>query len=166
MVDYVLDIAKTYGAPIALSVRDDEQLADFDLPQLVDHTPGLGPISALLSAFKFASQQNYEYVLLLSNDQPFLPGNLATRLLSAIAENGVATPLSRGREQNMASLWRVNQPSLENYIRDGGRSLWRFANQVGRIGVVWDTSSADPFADIDDRSQLKEAEDRLKKAER
>ena len=161
LVDWVIDTAHGFGTPVALAVRDETQLADAGLPLLVDEAPDRGPVSALLSGFRFAAVRESGWILMLAGDQPFLPGDLAERLSAAIGGHGVAIPVSDGRDQNMAALWRANLPALERYVASGGRSLWGFAEQVGLVRVPWDDGSGDRFADIDDRDQLAAAEARI-----
>lgn len=157
-----IDLARRYNGPTALAGRT-ELMPDEGIPVLVDEQQGIGPISALSSGFAFAAQNGCTHVLLLACDQPFLPEDLAPRLIAAIGNAGVAMPVSGGHDQNMAALWRSDVAQLRDYIAGGGRSLWKFGEDVGIRRVEWDVAGPDPFTDIDDRSQLAEAEDRLKR---
>ena len=130
-------LAKRYGTSIALAARNQRMPGSGDLPVLVDDQPDLGPISALASGFAFAAQEGATHVLLLACDHPFLPRDLAERLVAAIGDAGVAIPVSHGQDQNMAALWRCDRAALETYIAGGGRSLWRFAETVGMNRVEW-----------------------------
>lgn len=161
LLDRSVRIAKKYGGSIALAARSDAVHGPGDIPLLIDEQPEIGPISALASGFDFAEQNGCSHILLLACDQPFLPADLADRLEAAIGDAGVAMPISADKDQNMAALWRCDRAALQEYIAGGGRSLWKFAEQVGKVRVEWDECGADPFADIDDRSQLAAAEKRL-----
>lgn len=164
LIDHALARARSYGAPIALSVRAGMEIDSAVVPQLVDNATDIGPVSALLSGFRHARDQGIDAVLLIACDQPFLPDDLPQKLLAAIGEGAVAIPRSNGHDQHMAALWRVDVPSLEAYVAEGGRSLWRYAETRGLVRVEWDTDSGDdPFADIDDRSALAVAETRWDK---
>lgn len=164
LVDHAIDAARSYGAPIALAVREGMEVSGYDVPVLTDEDEDIGPVSALLSGFRHASVQGVEAVLLIACDQPFLPDDLAARLLDALGDGsgsaGVAVPRSNGHDQLMAGLWRVDVPSLEAYVAGGGRSLWRYAEMRGLVRVEWEAEPDDPFTDIDDSDALAAAEAR------
>ncbi|MHA7818893.1 MAG: molybdenum cofactor guanylyltransferase [Erythrobacter sp.] len=157
LIEHAIARARGYGAPIALAVREGMGMDVPGLTHLDDDLEDIGPVSALLSGFRHASEQGVDAVLLLACDQPFLPHDLASRLIEAIADSGVAAPRSNGHDQLMAALWRVDLPSLDDYIAGGGRSLWHYAESRGLVRVEWDDHPADPFADIDDREALEAA---------
>ena len=161
LIEHVITKAQAYGAPIALAVREGTEPGAAGVPLLVDDSKDIGPVSALLSGFRHARDQGREAVLLLACDQPFLPETLPQRLLAALGDAGVAAPRTNDHDQLMAAMWRVDLPSLEDYVAGGGRSLWRYAEMRGLVRVEWDTKpSRDPFADIDDRAALEAAEER------
>lgn len=148
---------------LALAVRDPAQVEPGTIPILCDAASGLGPISALESAFRFAATEGRTHVMLIGCDQPFLPADLARRLGDALADargdHQVAMPVRGGKYQPLAALWRVDQAALEDYITGGGRSLWRFAGERGVVHVEWPMDGApDPFANINDPATLAEAE--------
>ena len=145
---------------LAIAVRDPAQVATGGLPLLSDAAPGLGPISALASAFRLAAQQGRAHALLIGCDQPFLPLDLAATLAAAIGDERVAMPVREGKFQPLAALWQVDEAALSDYIAGGGRSLWRFAAQRGVLHVAWpvDSAAPDPFANINDPATLAAAE--------
>lgn len=145
---------------LAIAVRGQGQVEASDLPILHDAEPGLGPISALHSAFRFAAAQHRALALLIGCDQPFLPLDLVTRLAASLGDQRVAMPVHDGRFQPLAALWRVDESALADYIAGGGRSLWRFARQRGVVHVAWqvDPAAPDPFANINDPATLAAAE--------
>lgn len=162
LLDRAVSAAEGFGAPVALAARTPDQVQYGDLPTLADSRPDLGPIGALQSGFAFASRKGSSHLLLIACDQPFLPADLAPCLLNAIGKGGVALPVSGGHDQNMSALWRCDARALETYLESGKRSLWRFAEMVGIVRVPWEQGAADPFADIDTRADLAEAEQRIR----
>lgn len=160
LIELAMRKARGFGSPIALAVREGMDMGAPDVPRLIDDAENIGPVSALLSGFRHASQERLEAVLLIACDQPFLPDDLASRLLGAIGDAGVAAPRSDGHDQLMAALWRVDLPSLKSYVAGGGRSLWRYAEARGMVRVEWKGEITDPFADIDDRTALEAAQAR------
>lgn len=162
LLDRAITIAQAQSDCVALAVRDRDQVTTTHLPLLHDARPGLGPISALESAFRFAQAQGRRHVLLIGCDQPFLPGDLVETLVHAIASHDVAMPVINQQYQPLAALWCVDEPALSAYVRAGGTSLYRFANTRDLIHVPWpDAADDDPFANLNDRDALAEAERRL-----
>lgn len=154
--------ARSHSATLAVAVRRPVRELPSGIIQLPDRIPGLGPISALQSAFAFARERKIDTVLLIACDMPFLPHDLVERLMSALGEGyGAAIPESGGRWHPMAGLWRVDEDLLEAYLAGGGRSLWKFAKEVGAATVTWN-SQPDPFANINDAAALAEAEARIR----
>lgn len=163
LADRAIVQAQSFGGPVALSVRPGQRLASHDLPELTDETENLGPISALESGFRFASDNGRSHLLMIGCDQPFLPLDLAERLCAAIGDHGVAVPFSGGHGQYMAALWKVDPTGLQAYVARGGRALWRYAEAIGMATVPWpDDNGRGPFADIDDPAALAEAERRIR----
>lgn len=165
LLEHAIARAASQSDCLAIAVRDAEQVAHSYLPVLDDAEPGLGPISALASAFRFAAGQRRARVLLIGCDQPFLPLDLAQILSAALGDHQVAMPVRGDKFQPLAALWRVDEAALADYIAGGGRSLWRFAAQRGVVHVVWpidsgapDPPAPDPFANINDPATLAAAE--------
>jgi molybdenum cofactor guanylyltransferase len=160
LLDHALAWAAQHSDMLALAVRDEAQLPLGSLPSgvplLPDERPGLGPVSALLSAMRLARANNREAVMLIGCDQPFLPADLPARLLEAIGPQAVAMPVSAGKDQPLASLWRLRESALEHFIAEGGRSLWRLADSLGAVRVTWEGTGGpqDPFANINDPESL------------
>lgn len=162
LLDHAIAIATAQSDCCAIAAREAAQIGTAALPVLHDAWPGAGPINALASAFRFAAGQGRRHVLLIGCDQPFLPHDLAQRLRAAIGQHAAAIPVSAGRYQPMAALWLADEPALEAYAAQGGRSLWRFAEQRGAVHVPWPASEAsDPFTNINDPEALVAAERRL-----
>jgi molybdopterin-guanine dinucleotide biosynthesis protein A len=144
---------------VALAVREPGQIEAGGLPMLFDADAGHGPICALASAFAFAADRGRAQVMLIGCDQPFLPRDLAAKLGAALGHHKVAMPVSRGKYQPLAALWRPDAAALADYIADGGQSLWRFAEAQGVVHVEWPAAGpVDPFANINDPAGLAAAE--------
>ena len=156
LLAHACDWAERQGGPCAIAVREAAQVPASPLPLLIDPHPGIGPVSALLSAMRFARHQGCETVLLAGCDQPFLPADLAATLHARIGDQAVAMPVSGGKDQPLASLWRLHEAAVAQFIAQGQRSLWRLADQLGAARIVWDSVPAaiDPFANINDPASL------------
>jgi molybdopterin-guanine dinucleotide biosynthesis protein A len=90
---------------------------------------------------------------------PFLPDNLASKLLDEADELGAAVASSGGELHPVCALWS-NSAIYEfpRYIASGRRSLKGFAQHVGFAAVEWSTAPYDPFFNINSRNDLAEAE--------
>ena len=167
LLRHACDWATARSDHVALAVREAGQLFDESLPLLIDRHTGIGPISALASAFDFAQATKREHVLVIGCDQPFLPNNLVARLSAAIGDGGAAMPTSLGREQPLATLWRADRGALAEYLAKGGQSLKGFAHRVNAVTVEWETEPAcDPFFNVNDPVALEEAERRFRRTRR
>ncbi|QUL39045.1 molybdenum cofactor guanylyltransferase [Erythrobacter sp. JK5] len=163
LLDHALHWAGKHSDLIAIAVRDSDQLEHTSIPILVDAAAGLGPISALKSAFSFAEKHDRDQVLLIGCDLPFLPSDLAERLAREIGSQCCAMPVSNGRDHPMTALWRVERTALEAFVAAGGRSIWRFAESVGVKRIDWaPEQGTDPFTNINDLETLARAEGRLR----
>lgn len=162
LLDHAISWARTQTDLVALAVRSGAEIDADGLPVLTDRDPGIGPISALASAFRFAIDHQRSHVALIGCDLPFLPPDMIARLCARIGDRGAAMPASAGRHQPMATLWRADEEPLVRFMAGGGRSLWRFAATVGVEEVEWATGeTGDPFLNINDPQALEEAEARF-----
>lgn len=162
LIDHAVDWARQHSDSIALAVRPGDDDLGTGVPILIDREAGIGPISALASAIRFACDQGRNQVLMIGCDMPFLPHDLVTRLRSVLADHGAAMPESGGRLHPMASLWSADEAAIGAYTAAGGQSLWRFAETVGMVRVEW-AEALDPFANINDPESLADAAARLRR---
>lgn len=161
LIDRMVFWANQQTDAIALAVRDGNEDWGTGLPLLYDRYDHIGPISALASALHEAQRMARKTVLLIGCDLPFLPDDLIPRLSAVLAENGVSMPLSQGRVHPMAALWRTEPVRLDQWIQQGGQSMWRYARDIGMADVLW-TETPDPFTNINDLDALARAEQQLK----
>lgn len=167
LVERMADWALLQSDCVALALRDRRQAPALDLPVVLDRYTGIGPISALASAFDFAEAHSRNHVLLVGCDQPFLPTDFLSSLTSMIGNAAAVVPVSHGRDQPIATLWRTDAASLAQYISDGGRSLRGFAQDVSAKFVDWCADEGeDPFFNVNDQLALAVAERRLRSAAR
>lgn len=156
LLDHATQWAQAHSDCCAIAVRDAAQVPAAKLATLIDQHPGIGPVSALASAMRFACEQGRTAVMLIGCDQPFLPQGLPQHLARELGNKAVAMPVSGAKDQPLASLWRINEAALAAFIAAGGRSLWRLADELGAVRVIWpaDQAARDPFANINDPATL------------
>lgn len=164
LIDHAVAWARRHSDAVALAVRPGDGDWGTGCPLLFDARQGIGPISALESAFGHARTHGRASVLMIGCDMPFLPGDLVDRLSMALGREGdgkgAALPLSGGRLHPAAALWRPDTEALAAYMARGGESLRRFAEAISMVEVIWD-AVPDPFANINDAATLAAAEARM-----
>lgn len=85
---------------------------------------GLGPLGGLAGALRHAQAGGFAHVLSAGVDAPDLPHDLAAQF----AGEGAAIVES----QPVVGLWPVGVlPTLETFLGEGGRALYRFAERIG-----------------------------------
>lgn len=157
LVDRVCAWARQHSDALALSVQAGHGDWGTGLPLLVDQDAGIGPIAALASALREGARLGRATVLLIGCDMPLLPADLVPRLSAALPGHQVAMPVSAGRVQPLAALWRSAPEPLERWMAGGGQSLWRYAQNAGMAEVPWE-GTPPPFANINDAAALARAE--------
>jgi molybdopterin-guanine dinucleotide biosynthesis protein A len=170
LIRHVIDRLQPQVDALAISVE--AASPDFDalgVPQLADPVPGhQGPLGGLLSALRHFGTER-EWVLLAPCDAPFLPLNLAHKLLARAGEAraSCAAVVYSGELQPTFSLWhRRVQDDLERAV--GREGLAGFKQFMGRLAVArydWPLMQQDggpePFFNINDDIALDEARRRM-----
>jgi len=160
LVDRAIAFARRFSNHVALSVGAGSELPDCPIPQIVDPEPGWGALAGVAAGLDFAAGLGLETLLTLPCDSPFLPDDLAERLVAALQpEHGAAIPGSGGRLHPACGLWRTClRGLLADYAAGGGRSLHGFAERAGFVEVDWPSRPIDPFFNINHPNQLARAE--------
>lgn len=151
-------------------VNLNEPVTNFDLPgypivpDVVSGYPG--PLTGLVSAFDYLSEHDrhrtIRAVLLVPCDGPFLPANLADRLLAALNEKraDVACVRIDGNVQPTFSLWEIGtrdvaRTMLFDRAEGGFKGLMR---ALTTVYVDWPAEEPDPFFNINTMDDLRLAE--------
>lgn len=162
----LVDVAAERLAPqaeaLAISFNGPaEALAPLALPVLPDETPDRpGPLGGILTGLAWANRQGVPWLLTAPVDAPFLPDDLAARLLKGAGpETEVVMASSGDRTHPTAALWR---PALEAPLRAalarGERRLHGFVLSRRHAVVSWPAAERDPFANINTPEDLARAE--------
>lgn len=93
--------------------------------------PDLGPLGGLNAALRHARDNGFDAVLAAACDIPDIPSDLLVRL------EGVGPAIIA--DQPVVGLWPANlAPALEEFLAQGGRAIYRFAESVGARQVSID----------------------------
>jgi molybdopterin-guanine dinucleotide biosynthesis protein A len=136
---------------LAIAAGDKTTQGFANLPRLRDGVPGsAGPLAGLLAGLEWAAMKDCAYVLSMPCDVPFLPADLASRLLEAAAGQDAAVAASGGQTHYVVGLWPVGlAPALrEQVMKHELRSAGAWAASM-RTGIaVWPSDTFDPFHNI------------------
>ena len=147
-------------AGVALSANGDpSRFAASGLAVLADWLPGQGPLGGVLRGLDWAHGQGCEALLTVPGDTPFIPLDLARRLLPA-----PAVAVSDGRLHHAVASWPTAcREALRAYLdarpgAGGSRSVRRFAETLAMRREVFVVGSVDPFFNINTPEELRRAE--------
>lgn len=147
---------------LLLNANGDAARLGGTLPVVPDAMPDHpGPLAGLLAGLDHvaAHRPGAEWVLAAPGDCPFLPADLAQRLLAGRGQAPAAVAASGGRIHPVIGLWRVaSRGPLRHLLETGERRAGRFAEMAGAGRVGWPAEPYDPFFNINTPDDLKEAE--------
>lgn len=162
----LLDRAVTYAGSLAslsaIAVREEGQAENVGIPVIRDDVDIEGPLGGLVAALRFARDEGAHAVLTIPTDMPFLPSDLADRLVEGLGQTRAAIACSGGHQHPVCGLWRTEAlDSVPEYLASGRRSLKGLAELLGYVAVSWLADPFDPFFNINLEQDLAEAEHRL-----
>ncbi len=159
LIDRAIEQARGWSDRIVVSLRSPNQAGPLATPCIADAPDVGGPLAGLAAGLAWARDWGADGLLTIPCDMPFLPADLASRLMSAIGEHGAAVAASGGRLNPVCALWRTSGiDEISAYLETGRRSLHGFAAQVGYVEVDWPAATPDPFFNINTKADLAEAE--------
>jgi molybdopterin-guanine dinucleotide biosynthesis protein A len=177
LIDRVVDVARAQCGAVALNLHESDAetlapFADLNLPVAPDAAPGrLGPLAGVLGGLDFAATHapGVEFLLTLPCDCPFLPDDLASRLLEAAwkkPRSGLACAASGGRLHPVVALWPlVLRDDLRRALLEKDmRGVGQFQRDYDMTVVEWPTAGRDPFFNVNTPEDLARAEEMLRQA--
>jgi molybdopterin-guanine dinucleotide biosynthesis protein A len=181
LIDRVADVARAQCAAVALNLHEPDAetlapFADLNLPVAPDAAPGrLGPLAGVLGGLDYAAAHapGVEFLLTLPCDCPFLPDDLAARLLDAARKTrtGLACASSGGRVHPVVALWplRLRDDLRHALLEKDIRRVDQFQRDYDMTVVEWpatgrDPFFRDPFFNVNTMEDLAQAEEMLRQA--
>jgi molybdopterin-guanine dinucleotide biosynthesis protein A len=135
----------------------------FGLPLIRDTVPGrVGPLAGILAGMDWALAQPgpAEWLLSVPADAPFLPFDLAARLLEAAAGAGASFASSGDRDHSVIGLWPVaRRADLAGLLASGIRRADSWPRALGATAVAWPDTPLDPFFNVNTPEDLARAEE-------
>jgi molybdopterin-guanine dinucleotide biosynthesis protein A len=122
------------------------------------------PLAGFHAALQFAKSVGADVLVTVPSDTPFLPFDLAAKLLENSMTNGAAIASSGGQDHYIIGAWNKELlDDLERAIAKGG--LFRvkdWAQRASAQKVEWPVEPYDPFLNVNTPEDLLRAEQILK----
>ncbi|WP_306396845.1 gephyrin-like molybdotransferase Glp [Telluria beijingensis] len=164
MVEHVLARLRPQVGPVAISAnRNLDFYRAFDVMVLPDEMADYpGPLAGLEVGLRHCATP---YLLAVPCDSPFLPDDLAARLLAALEEADADVAYAATREAGMRvqphpvfCLVRADRlPALSAYLAEGGRRVDGWYRDLNAVEVIFD--DADAFRNINTLDELRDLDD-------
>jgi molybdopterin-guanine dinucleotide biosynthesis protein A len=152
-------------AALVLNVNGDaSRVARFGLPVAADEIEGFaGPLAGVLAGMDYAAAHipDARDVLSVPADTPFVPGDLAARLVEARTGAGarIAVAASAGRAHHAVALWPLSLAGdLRRALAKGERRVSGFIARYENVEADWPIAPYDPFFNVNRPEDLIEAE--------
>lgn len=149
-----------------LNANGDAARLGTELPVIADALPdNPGPLVGILAGLDYvaANRPGAEWVLSVPCDSPFLPPDLAQRLMKERHRAPAAVAASAGRVHPVVGLWRVStRTALRRLLDEGERRAVRFAEVARAARVEWPGEPYDPFFNLNTPDDLAAAQAILK----
>lgn len=161
MVTHVLDRLKPQVGEILINAnREIEHYTAFGYAVVSDEIEGYaGPLAGLHRGMGAASQP---FVLTVPCDSPFLPTDLAERLMAGLVTNeaDIAVAKTGSQAHPVFCLCKKSlKPHLEAFLQNGGRKIDTWYGTLNVVEVAFDDKS-EAFANINTIEELQSLEDR------
>jgi molybdopterin-guanine dinucleotide biosynthesis protein A len=169
----LLELVKTRARPqvgaLMLNVNGDRTpYLRFGLPMMADSIEDFaGPLAGILTALEWArdGQPGVEWVVSFPVDMPLIPMDLASGLRNTIrnTDADMACAASGGQVHPVVGIWpvRVAQELRDALQNDGVRQVDEFTGRYRLAFAEWAGGSADPFLNVNTKSDVKTLEERL-----
>jgi molybdenum cofactor guanylyltransferase len=122
------------------------------------------PLAGLHAALRFAKSVEADVLVTVPSDTPFLPFDLAAKLLENPTANGAAIASSGGQDHYIIGTWNKELlDDLERAIaKDGLFRVKDWAQRALAQKVEWPVEPYDPFFNVNTPEDLLQAEQILK----
>ncbi len=163
LLDHVIERLGPQVDALALNANGDPtRFAGFGLPVLSDPLPDFpGPLAGVLAGMEHGAANGYTHIATAAADTPFFPGDFVARLVASGADLALAaTPGAEGSERHPTfGLWPVAlRGDLKEALEGGLRKIVRWTDGHGAATVLFETTSFDPFFNVNTPEDLAEAE--------
>ena len=164
LLGHVIDRCVPSGVPVVINANSDAgRYEEFGLPVVGDVVDGFaGPLAGVLTGLEHAAahQPQVSHVITLATDAPFLPRELATRLMTAVDEGAqMAQAQSAGRRHPVFAIWPVSMALAlrRALVEEGLRKIDDFTARYDCAVVGFEPEAEgapDPFTNLNTPEDL------------
>ena len=154
LMAHVIDRVVPDDAILVINANGDaSRYAQFNLPVIPDVIDGFaGPLAGVLTGLEWATANHpaCTHVITLATDAPFLPTDLASRLVRAVNEGGdMAQAESGGRRHPVFAIWPTSQTAALRtaLIDEGMRKIDHYTARFDCRVVCFD-GEPDPLTNV------------------
>ena len=164
VIAHVIERIRPQVAALCINANGDPaRFSQYRLPVVADTIEGFaGPLAGVLAGMDWAAEEAPACRWLLSapTDAPFLPEDLAARLMERVRAGAeIAVAASGGRSHPVAALWPVALGApLRQALERGIRKVEDFTGGYRIATVAFATGSVDPFFNLNRPEDLAAAE--------
>ncbi len=171
LLDHLLDRLRPQVPAIILNANGDPaRFAAYGLPVIADGIADFpGPLAGVLAALDHAAAEHpaLPWVVSVTGDAPFIPGDLVAGLHAARQAAGMPMACARsgGQTHPPIGVWPVAlRGELRAALLAGERKIDRWTARFGCVAVDWPVLPFDPFFNANAPDDLAEAERLLQAA--
>ena len=166
ILEHVLERVRPQVGPLLLNANGDPaRFGAYGLPVESDVVEGFaGPLAGVLTGLEWAreTQPDCRWLVSFACDAPFLPRDLAARLLETVADDkaDMACAASGGRSHPVFGLWPVSLAGelRRAMVEEEIRKVDRWTARYRLVEVEWPTEPFDPFFNTNRPDDLAAAE--------
>ncbi len=140
---------------------DNTRFANSGIPFIADLLTTIAtPLAGLHAVLRYGDENNFDAVVTVPSDSPFIPLDLVSRLLEAGEEKGAAIARSHDQEHYLTGIWTtaLSRPLEKLILHENLRRMQDFVSRVEAPSVLWSDQPHDPFFNINTPDDLKIAE--------
>ena len=140
---------------------DNARFANSGIPFIADLLTTIAtPLAGLHAVLRYGDENNFDAVVTVPSDSPFIPLDLVSRLLEAGEEKGAAIARSHDQEHYLTGIWTtaLSRPLEKLILHENLRRMQDFVSRVEAPSVLWSDQPHDPFFNINTPDDLKIAE--------
>ncbi len=165
LLDHVIARIRPQAAALVLNANGDPaRFARFGLPVVADSIPDFaGPLAGILAGLDWAAEHRPDCPLVLSvaTDAPFLPDDLAARLVQGMAAAGadLACAASAGQAHPVIGLWpvRLRADLRHALLAEAIRKVDVWTGRYRLATVEFPVGAIDPFFNANRPEDLERA---------
>jgi molybdopterin-guanine dinucleotide biosynthesis protein A len=154
------------GRSLVINANGDAtRFSEFGLEVVPDVLTSLTtPLAGLHAALRFTKSVDADVLMTVPSDTPFLPFDLAAKLLENTMASGAAIAASGGQEHYIIGAWKTELlDDLEHAIaKDGLFRVKDWTHRASAQKVEWPVESYDPFFNVNTPEDLIRAQQILK----